>query len=140
MTPRRILLVEDNHGDVLLTKRAFREYPVEFEVITNGEEALNRLLTYEQPLPELILLDLNLPRVSGWEILERVREERLLRRIPIIILTSSDAEADIGRSYELNASAYLQKPVTPDAFKQLANDFDAFWLGQVKLPSMRGRQ
>lgn len=131
---RRVLLIEDNPGDVALTKRAFRGFAVEFEVVTNGEAAVDRLLDGSLPPPELILLDLNLPRVSGWEVLDAIKNTDIVRRIPVVILTSSEAPYDIARSYDLHANGYLQKPVTPEAFTNLAGDFDAYWFKRVRLP------
>lgn len=133
--PRRVLLVEDNPGDVDLTRRAFRGLGVEFEVVNNGEAAVERMLDPEQPPPEMVLLDLNLPRLSGWEVLERVKLSSPARRVPIVILTSSDDEQDIVRSYERQASGYLTKPVTPESFRTLAGDFDRYWFGHSKLPT-----
>jgi CheY-like chemotaxis protein len=137
---RRVMLVEDNPGDVALTRRAFRSYPVDFEVINNGESAVQRLLDPSKPRPELVLLDLNLPRVSGWEVLEALKRTEIVKRIPVIILTSSEADGDILRSYDLHANGYLHKPVTPDAFKALAEDFDKFWFGHIRMPPLENSQ
>lgn len=135
---RKILLVEDSLGDIALTRRAFLKYPVEFETVDNGEKAIERLMDRTKEPPEMILLDLNLPRVSGWEVLERIKQVPHIKRIPVVILTSSEAETDIARSYDLHASAYMQKPATPDAFRELAEDFEAFWFGRAKIPQLRG--
>lgn len=131
---RRVLLVEDNPGDVDLTRRAFRDFPVTFEIARNGEVAIDRLFDQSKPLPDLIMLDLNLPRVTGWEVLEQVKRSPLTRAIPIVILTSSEAEEDMHRSYDLHANTYLVKPVTPSSFRELAGDFDAFWFGRAQIP------
>lgn len=129
---KRILLVEDNIGDVELSRRAFRDTGIVIDVAKNGEEALEYLFS-RKPRPDLILLDLNLPRVTGWEVLEQIKRSPLTRTIPVIILTSSEADADILSSYSLHANAYVTKPATPAKFKNLAEAFVGWWYDFVTL-------
>ena len=135
-----ILLVEDNPGDVRLTREAFEEGHIsnELHVVRDGEKALDFLYQrgeYEDaPRPHLVLLDLNLPRVGGLEVLEDIRADPDLNKIPVIVLTSSDAEEDIVKSYELQSNAYLTKPIDPDDFVALVRTFENFWFELVKLP------
>ncbi|WP_255194153.1 response regulator [Natronobeatus ordinarius] len=139
--PAQILLVEDNPGDVRLTKEAFKQGRIEndLHVVTDGHEALEFLAqreAYEDaPRPDLILLDLNLPRKNGDEVLEELKGDPELRCIPVIVLTSSKAEEDVVRSYELHANAYLTKPVDPDEFIDAVKAFEAFWFRVVRLPT-----
>ena len=135
-----ILLVEDNPGDVRLTKEAFKEGQISntLHVVTDGIEALNFLYQRgdytDAPRPDIILLDLNLPRKNGDEVLEEIAEDRELSRIPVIVLTSSESEADVVRSYDLHANAYLTKPVNPEMFVESVRTFEQFWLSIVRLP------
>lgn len=131
---RRVLLVEDNPGDVRLTQRAFKDFPVEWEVVTDGEAALDRLFDTTKDWPDLVLLDLNLPRVTGWEVLEQIKRSPITRRIPVVVLTSSKSEMDIARATDKHANNYVIKPATPDAFRKLAADFDAWWFGHNQFP------
>lgn len=139
-TPIEVLLVEDNPGDVRLTREAFSEGHIHnnIHVANDGETAVDFLYRrgqYEDaPRPDLILLDLNLPRKNGEEVLEEIKDDETLRRIPVIVLTSSEAEEDIVRSYDLHTNAYLTKPVNPDEFVTLVRSFEQFWLSLVKLP------
>ena len=139
-TPIEVLLVEDNPGDVRLTREAFSEGHIHnnIHVAGDGEEAIAFLRQegdYEgAPRPDLILLDLNLPRKNGEEVLEEIKNDGVLRRIPVIVLTSSEAEEDIVKSYDLHTNAYLTKPVNPDEFVRLVRSFEQFWLSLVKLP------
>lgn len=138
--PIEILLVEDNPGDVRLTKEALKQGDVlnNLHVVKDGVEAmafLRREGEYEDTSqPDLILLDLNLPRMDGTEVLKEIGEDRELRRIPVVVLTSSEAEEDIVRSYELHANAYITKPVDIDQFIEVAQNLESFWLSIVKLP------
>lgn len=146
MTDRRngdpidILLVEDNPGDVRLTQEAFRQASLanDLDVVRDGEAALDYLYQRgeheDAPVPSLILLDLNLPKVDGLEVLEEIRDAPDLTSIPVIVLTSSEAEADIVRSYELHTNAYLTKPISPDEFVDLVRSFEDFWFTLVRLP------
>ncbi|GGL73230.1 response regulator [Halocalculus aciditolerans] len=138
--PADILLVEDNPGDVRLTEEAFREARInnELHVVRDGEAALDFLHQrddyVDSPRPSLVLLDLNLPRVSGMDVLEEAKTDPSLRSIPIVILTSSEAEEDVVESYENHSNAYLTKPIDPDDFVALVRKFEDFWLTLVELP------
>ena len=135
-----VLLVEDSPGDVRLTREAFRDADVSIRlhVASDGVDAMAFLRRQDEhihaPRPDLILLDLNLPRMDGREVLAQVKEDPSLKTIPTVILTTSEAEADIMKSYELQANAYLSKPVQLDAFESLVNSIKDFWLTRVKLP------
>jgi CheY-like chemotaxis protein len=137
---KTILLVEDNPGDARLTQETFRnsKLPIALHVATDGVEAMAFLRhengNGESPRPDFILLDLNLPRKSGREVLAEVKGDENLKTIPIIILTTSDAEADILRSYQLQANCYLTKPLKFEEFEILVRSIDDFWLTKVKLP------
>ena len=141
--PLQVLLVEDSPGDVRLTREAFREAngSVRLHVATDGVEAMAFLRRTDghadAPRPDFILLDLNLPKMDGREVLALIKEDDSLRTIPTVILTTSEADADILTSYELNANAYLRKPVTLDAFESLVKSINDFWLTKVKLPQNR---
>ncbi len=138
-----VLLVEDSPGDVRLTQEAFREANrlIDLRVANDGVEAmafLKREGTHaDAPRPDLILLDLNLPRMDGREVLAHIKADDSLKRIPTVILTTSEAEVDIVRSYELQANAYLSKPVQLDAFESLVKSINDFWLATVRLPQQR---
>ena len=138
--PAQILLVEDNPGDVRLTKEAFKQGRIENDlyVVSDGAEALDFLSQRSEytdvPRPDLILLDLNLPGKDGEEVLEELKDDPSLRSIPVIVLTSSRAEEDIVKSYELHANAYLTKPVDPDEFIETVRAFEKFWFSVVRLP------
>jgi chemotaxis family two-component system response regulator Rcp1 len=136
-----VLLVEDNPGDVRLTQEAFRDanITIKLHVANDGVEAM-AFLRSEGPLnprPALILLDLNLPRMDGREVLALIKEDENLKVIPTVILTTSDAEADIVKSYQLQANCYLSKPVQLDAFEALVKSINDFWLTKAKLPQQR---
>jgi chemotaxis family two-component system response regulator Rcp1 len=138
--PLQVLLIEDSPGDVRLTKEAFREsnIPINLHVVIDGVEAMSFLQrdgTYaDAPRPDLILLDLNLPKMDGRQVLTCIKEDDRLRTIPTVILTTSDAEVDIVTSYQLKANCYLSKPVQLDAFENLVKSIGDFWFTQVKLP------
>jgi CheY-like chemotaxis protein len=138
--PADILLVEDNPGDIRLTKEAFKEGQISntLHVVTDGVEALDFLFKRDDyadaPYPDIILLDLNLPRKNGDEVLEEINEDRTLSRIPVIVFTSLQAEEDVVRSYDLCANAYLTKPVNPGEFVDIVRTFEQFWLSVVRLP------
>ena len=134
--PAEILLVEDNRGDVLLTRKAFQSAQIEnrLSVAESGEAALERLRDEAQALPDLILLDLNLPRMSGRDVLGQVKADARLRHIPVIILSSSAAEQDIARSYALHANAYVVKPVDLDSFRAAISTIEQFFFFLVELP------
>jgi chemotaxis family two-component system response regulator Rcp1 len=139
--PFEILLVEDNPGDVFLTQEAFREGRLahRLSVAEDGEEAM-RFLRREgkhsnAPQPDLILLDLNLPKKDGRELLGEVKMDPELRQIPVIVLTTSGAEQDISRAYKLHANCYLTKPIQMDDFLKTIRSIEEFWLSVVRLPS-----
>jgi len=135
-----ILLAEDNPGDVMLTKKALEQGKLanNLNVVTDGVEALAYLRQegeyVDKPRPDLVLLDLNMPRKDGQDVLEELQDDTDLRRIPVVVLTSSESEEDIARSYELNANAYLTKPVDFDGFTEIVNRMENFWFKVVKLP------
>jgi CheY-like chemotaxis protein len=135
-----VLLVEDSPGDVRLTQETLRnsKLPITLHVATDGIEAMSYLRhedgNGQSPRPDLILLDLNLPRMSGREVLAEVKGDDDLKTIPTIILTTSDAEADILRSYQLQANCYLTKPVRFEEFETLVRSINDFWVTKVKLP------
>ena len=139
-TPIDILLVEDDPGDVLMTREAFAHHKIRnpLHVAEDGVEAL-RVLKREEPFesaprPGLILLDLNLPRKDGRELLGEIKQDPGLRTIPVVVLTTSEAEEDILRSYELHANAYVTKPVDFEKFVEVVRKIDDFWVTVVKLP------
>ncbi len=138
--PIVILMVEDNPGDVRLTVEALKEGKVRniLHTVEDGEEALNFLRrqgTYSKaPRPDLILLDLNLPKKNGREVLAEIKEDPDLRRIPVVILTVSRAEQDILKTYDLHANCYISKPVDLEQFLTVVRSIENFWLTVVKLP------
>lgn len=138
--PIEVLLVEDNPGDVRLTREALREAKVRnhLHVAPDGVAALAFLRREEEHAgavrPDLILLDLNLPRKSGREVLEEIKADPSLRAIPVVILSSSEAEQDILRAYDLHANCYVTKPVDLDQFITVVKSIEEFWFTIVKLP------
>ena len=137
--PAELLLVEDNYGDVLLTREAFRSARISnnLAVAGDGEQALAMLRREgafgSQPRPDLILLDLNLPRLDGREVLTAIKGDPELMRIPVIVLTSSKADIDILKSYELQANGYIVKPVTFDRLQEIVASLETFWFSVVVL-------
>jgi len=137
----QILLVEDNPGDVRLTREALKEakFRNTLQVVGDGAEALAYLRQQGQYSgairPHLIMLDLNLPRMDGREVLATIKKDADLRRIPVVVLSSSQAETDIARAYELHANCYVTKPVDIDHFLQVVKSIEEFWVEIVKLPS-----
>lgn len=138
--PLRILLIEDNPADVRLTKEAFREGGclTDLSVVEDGVEAmafLRREGRYASaPRPDLILLDLNLPKKDGREVLAEIKSDRALARTPVIVLTSSRADRDICRAYELGANCYVTKPIDLEQFLQVVRAVQDFWLAVAELP------
>lgn len=136
-----ILLVEDNEGDVGLVEEVFQEAKIrnKLHVAEDGEEAMLFLRKEgkfsDVPCPDIILLDLNLPVKDGREVLKEIKEDNELRRIPVVILTTSKAEEDILKSYDLHANSYITKPVDFDQFIKVIESIEDFWLDVVKLPS-----
>ena len=141
--PVSILLVEDNLGDVRLVKEALRGSPIRqtLEVVRDGEQAmafLRRQAPFTQAQrPRLILLDLNLPKKDGREVLAEIKQDPDLKSIPVVILTTSNAEDDIAKSYDSHANCYLTKPVSLDEFIRTIKLIEEFWLTAVQLPSSR---
>jgi len=138
--PVEILLAEDNPGDVKLTRKALEKGRLanNLHVVNDGVETMQFLRgegEYEgRPRPDLVLLDLNMPRKDGREVLEDIKKTPDLKRIPVVVLTSSEAEEDVLRSYELHANAYLTKPVDFSGFIDVVGKLEEFWLQVVKLP------
>jgi CheY-like chemotaxis protein len=139
-TPIEVLLVEDDAGDVLITREALQGSKLvhNLHVVDNGERAVDFLRRHgdypDAPRPDLILLDLNLPRLDGREVLAQIKADQSLRQIPVVVLTTSDAEEDVLRSYDLHANAYVTKPVEFEAFIAVIRQIDDFFLSVVRLP------
>jgi two-component system, chemotaxis family, response regulator Rcp1 len=135
MEPINILLVEDNRGDIRLTEEALIDSKVKnnLEVAMNGEEAL-RKLRQEGYRPDVIFLDLNMPRVSGREVLIEIKSDPELKEIPVVILTTSQNEEDVLQSYENYCNCYISKPLDFNQFFKLVQSIDDFWFSIVKLP------
>jgi len=135
-----VLLVEDDDGDVLMTREAFEHHKIRntLHVVNDGDQALQFLRREgeyaDAPRPGLILLDLNLPRRDGREVLAELKDDPELRLIPVVVLTTSEAEDDIVRSYSLHANAYVSKPVDFDRFIEVIRQIDDFFVTVVKLP------
>ena len=141
--PIHVLLVEDSPGDVRLTQEAFRDATnfVQLHIASDGVEAMAFLrhegMYTDSPRPDLILLDLNLPKMDGRQVLAHIKDDESLKLIPTVILTTSEAESDIVMSYQLQANCYLSKPVQLDAFEVLVKNINDFWLTTVKLPQQQ---
>lgn len=135
----RILLIEDNPGDIRLTQEALKESQTEIhlDVVSDGEQALDFLMKRNKYVtatrPHIILLDLNLPRKNGIEVLKEVKVNDSLKRIPIIVLTTSDADHDISKAYNLHANCYILKPVDFDDFAKVIKLIETFWFNTVQL-------
>lgn len=135
----RILLVEDNPGDIRLTQEAFKEssLDIQMDVVTDGEMALNFLFKkgrFANSLkPDIVLLDLNLPKKNGIEVLKELKADAVLKKIPVIVLTTSDADHDISKAYSLHANCYILKPVDFDDFARVIKLIEAFWFNTVQL-------
>jgi two-component system, chemotaxis family, response regulator Rcp1 len=140
--PVNILLIEDNPGDVRLAQEAFKEgrLEVNLDVVMDGIEALlflnNKPPYQDSNRPDLILLDLNLPKKDGREVLGEIKEDINLRRIPVVILTTSNAEQDVIHSYNLHVNCYINKPVDFDRFFEIIKKIEDFWLNTAILPTM----
>jgi two-component system, chemotaxis family, response regulator Rcp1 len=136
-----ILLVEDNPGDVRLTQEAFKDarMQVKMSVVMDGEEALNylhRRPPYENATrPDIILLDLNIPKKDGREVLQEIKNDPVLRYVPVVVLTTSNAEQDIVKTYNMNVNAYINKPVDFERFFDIVQKIEEFWLMTAILPS-----
>jgi CheY-like chemotaxis protein len=138
--PIEVLLVEDDPGDVLMTREAFEEHKVgnRLNVVSDGVDAL-AYLRRESPFqaatrPDLILLDLNLPKRDGREVLAEIKNDAVLRQIPVVVLTTSQADEDVLRSYQLHANAYVTKPVDFERFVTVVKQIDDFFISVVRLP------
>ena len=137
-----ILLVEDNHGDAFLTKKAFQQAKIANNLthVVNAEKALKVLNKEDEysnhPSPDLVLLDINMPGKSGMQLLREIREHNALSRIPVVMLTSSEADKDVIDSYDLKANSYIVKPVNLDKFRDVVIAIESFWFGVVKLPPL----
>jgi CheY-like chemotaxis protein len=135
-----VLLVEDDPGDVLMTREAFEDNKVanNLYVVNDGVTAMEFLRKEGQysdaPTPDLVLLDLNLPRMDGREVLQALKKDESLRRIPVVVLTTSEAEEDVLRSYSLHANAYVTKPVDFARFIEVVRQIDEFFVSVVRLP------
>jgi CheY-like chemotaxis protein len=136
-----VLLVEDDPGDVLMTREAFEDYKLsnQLHVVNDGAEAMEFLRQegahIDAPRPDLVLLDLNLPRMDGREVLQAIKSDPELANIPVVVLTTSEAEEDVLRSYSLHANAYVTKPVDFDRFIQVVRQIDDFFVTVVRLPT-----
>jgi CheY-like chemotaxis protein len=137
--PKEILLVEDNPGDVRLIREVLREAkpPSTVQVARDGMEALSVLRREERhihaPRPDLIVLDLNLPKKGGWQVLREIKLDDSLKSIPVVVLTASEAEDDIRQSYQLHANCFITKPCNLDEFQEMVKAIDDFWLSTVRL-------
>ncbi len=134
--PITVLLVEDDPGDVLLIREAFEDHKLSNTLLVAGDgvEALEILRSAQSARPDLVLLDLNLPRKDGRDVLREIKADDALRSIPVVVLTTSDAEEDILRSYDLHANAYVTKPVDFERFIEVVRRIDDFFVSVVKLP------
>jgi two-component system, chemotaxis family, response regulator Rcp1 len=141
MKPVEVLLVEDDPGDVILTQEGLRasKLHINLHVVDNGEKALaflHHAPPYEDaPRPGLIILDLNLPRVNGMEVLKEIKSNEALQTIPTVILTTSRAEEDVVRSYKLGANCYVSKPLNLDEFVKVVSSIESFWFTVVEIAS-----
>ena len=144
--PIVILLVEDNLGDARLAEEALKDSKVHNNLyhVEDGVEAMRFLRRQENyadvPLPDLILLDLNLPRKNGREVLAEIKEDPELRLIPVVVLTTSEAERDLVKTYNLHANAYIVKPIDLNRFIEVVEAIENFWFTIVKLPQVNGRE
>ncbi len=139
--PIEILLVEDNEGDAFLAKKAFQKAKIinHIEVARDGEIAMDMLHKRgeyaEMKTPDIVLLDINLPKKDGKQVLSEMKGDEALKRIPVVILTSSSAEQDIVKTYELYASSYIVKPVSLEKFQEVVSAIEGFWFNVVVLPT-----
>lgn len=136
LVPIDILMIEDNPGDIELVRACFEDARVanRLSVISDGQEALD-FIQQGSDLPDIILLDINLPKVDGFCILQAIREGQYSRDIPVVMLTSSEAEDDINQSYRYKANSYVSKPVYFDKFFEVISTLGDFWMAVVKLPA-----
>mgnify|MGYP006293448697 CR=1 FL=1 len=140
MSHFNILLVEDNEGDILLTREAFEEaeIPVIINVVKNGEHAIQFLNKREKFIdvstPDLILLDINIPKMDGFEVLKYIKEHEHYRKIPVIMLTTSSSREDVMKSYKYHANSFISKPMDMDEFWEVIESIESFWLKTNRLP------
>ncbi|HEX8562928.1 MAG TPA: response regulator [Flavobacterium sp.] len=138
MNPINILLVEDNEGDIVLTVEALKDfkYANNVTVVRDGREALNFIENREEKLkePDLILLDVNLPKINGHEVLKKVKNNETKKHIPIVMLTTSSSQTDVLKSYQNHANCYITKPVDVTDFGRVITSIEAFWFSTVQLP------
>ncbi|UOM34758.1 response regulator [Acuticoccus sp. I52.16.1] len=140
--PIKILLLEDNPADVELTREAFlnRKLRLTLDVVHDGNEALDYLhrrgVYVGRTLPDLVILDLNVPRVSGKSVIAEIKSTELLKRLPIVVLTSSSAETDVIESYDLGANCYVNKPLDFSSFEDIVVALESFWFTVVRLPTI----
>lgn len=134
--PVRIMLVEDNPGDAILTEEAFHDskLSVTMETFDTAEAALNNLRDPIYPYPDLILMDINLPAMTGLEALTIIKEDIKLKKIPVVVLTTSSADQDVLEAYDHHANCYITKPVKFEAFQEVMKSLEDFWFTIVKLP------
>lgn len=143
VSPIQILLVEDNPGDVRLTEEALKDAKVHtlLNVAKDGVEALSFLRKTgkyaDAPMPDIILLDLNLPRMNGLEVLKEIKDDEKLRLIPVVVITSSKAEEDVAKSYHLHANCYITKPIDFSQFIVMVQSIETFWFTIVRLPTRK---
>jgi two-component system response regulator len=143
VSPIQILLVEDNPGDVRLTEEALKDAKVHtlLNVAKDGVEALAFLRKTgkyaDAPMPDIILLDLNLPRMNGLEVLKEIKNDERLRQIPVVVITSSKAEEDVAKSYHLHANCYITKPIDFSQFIVMVQSIETFWFTIVRLPTRK---
>ncbi len=136
----QVLLIEDNHGDAVLTRRAFRRarMPSELTVAETGEAGLSILRREgehaEAAVPDLILLDLNLPHMHGQDFLSEIKRDPRLKRIPVIVLSSSSADVDVAGCYDRHANGYITKPVTSETYDDIVSKIENYWFGLMQLP------
>ena len=139
----RVLLIEDNHGDAVLTRRAFRRarMPNELTVADTGEKGLSILRREGEfastPRPDLILLDLNLPHMHGSDFLTQVKTDPDLKRIPVVVLSSSAADSDVMGAYDRHANGYITKPITTETYDDIVERIEQYWFGLMQLPPDR---
>ena len=139
--PIEILLIEDNEADIVLTKNAFKTLKIQnnLNVCRNGEEGLNYLFKNNEytdaTTPDLVLLDLNMPKTNGIEVLEQIKNDPILSTVPVIVLTTSSAEQDILRSYQHHANSYIKKPIDFMEFIDIIKEIENYWFSIVKIPS-----
>lgn len=141
MKPIQILLVEDNEGDILLITEALKEAKIlnSVRIAKDGEQAIDFLEKrgdfHEVPSPDLVILDINLPKINGHEVLEHIKQTEYLKQIPVIMLTTSSSENDILASYKNHANCYITKPVDVDEFLNAVTQIEQFWIQLIHLPS-----